>query len=377
MGTHMDGTGEYWAKLDGILETRAKNAKRVMDEIGHNTIRLTDDSVQAFRSPRAVAAVKDYVENGLASIDPEVRNAAVKLNQLIDGVLDNPAAQTVTVREAQDVSEALLSGADLAYRGGDNAKGKALKGLGRAIRDNARDKNLGGVEQYDQFLKQYVTDSEAKRAYDLGALVLTPGLKNSPEKVRIELGKMGADAWDHFRKGVGESLLNKIGEANGDTKVIRDLVRGDNFRERVGMAFRSPVDFEDFLTTAERRLHATELSNQYLHNSRTFGRDQAAKAMNDAGADPLGTMAEAVLNPRSISDKALKALIKQGGDKTLLTALGNPRANAAMGRTANNPAELQALLQRLADYRRLNAAPRLAGRAGLGGGSSIVTRRTP
>lgn len=375
MGTHLDGIGNYWENLNGIIQTKKDNAKKVMDDIGHHLITLTNDSIQAFRSDPAIAAIKEHVKNGLANIDPKVRDEARWLNDMIDGVLDSPATQTVTIRQAQDLSKGLLDAADKAYRGGDFGRGEALKGLGRAVRDNARDVNKGGIQKYDDFLKRYVTDSEAQKAYEMGTRVLDTGLENSPEKVRLELEKMGSEAWDHWRKGVGEKLFHRIGEANGDTQVIRNLIKSDNFRERIGMAFRSPGDFEDFLAAAEQRLHATDLSNRYLNGSPTFLRQEAAKALNDAGADVSGGLAEAITNPHGLSAKAIKALIKGGGDKTLLTALGNPRANAAMGKTAQDPAELQALLKRLEDYRRISAAPKVPGKTAVVAGSAMTSRR--
>lgn len=373
LGQHLSGTGDYWSKMDALIKTRRDNAKAGMDRIGQHLVTLSRNSIEALRSDLSKGALKEAAANGLASTDDTVRAGAANLNRLADAVFDKPSAQTITVREAQDISESLLSAADAAYRAGNNAKGKALKGLGKAIRENARDPNQGGFGEYDDFLKQYASDSEAQRAFELGSDAIKNGLGNSPEKVAKTLQGMGADAWDHYRRGLGEALYNKASEGGG-LRVMRDLLRQDNFANRVRMAFRDPADFERFMTATEQRVHEANLSNRYIHGSPTFARQEAAKAMNDAGADPLGTMAEAIVNPAGLSAKAIKALIKQGGDKTLLTAIGNPRANAAMGTTANNAAELQALLQRLQDYRRLNAAPRLGGRAGLAGGTSVAAR---
>jgi len=344
--------GDYFAALDKATKDRAANARDGMKALAGQLVTLDADSISALRSDLAKKALRESATNGLASTDPEVRAAAANLNRLAELALDKPSAQTMTVREAQDISESLLSAADAAYKGGDGARGKALKQLGQAIRLNARTPERGGFADYDAWLKQYGTDSDNRRALELGreTFKATP-----PEKVQAELEQMGQSALDFYRKGVGEALLDKVRGAGGDIRVMRDLLRDRNFARRVEMAFPEDGSFADFLKAADRRVQEADMNSRLTGGSPTYPlaaakqdlEGEASPAMDIVGDVVTGNLPGAA---RKAAASALKALPKRSG-----SVLADPAANAALGRAAINADELTRLLNLLQAQRAATA----------------------
>lgn len=358
LGTQLGGKGDYFATLDKLTKDRASNAATGMAGLGRHLVTLDENSVSALRSDLAKGAMKKAATNGLASTDPDVRAGAASLNRLSDAVLDKPSAQTMTVREAQDVSEALLSAADSAYSGGDGATGKALKGLGKAIRENARTPERGGFSEYDDWLKQYGTDSENKRALELGSTAMTSGLKNSPEAVARELSDMGASAMDHYRKGVGEALIDKVRGANGDVKVMRGLLGDKNLAARVRLAFPDDASFAGFLDAADGRVAQADLNNRYMGGSGTGPMGAVRDDLEREGADLSGVAGDVLTgNLGALSGRALKGALKAIPRKAS-SAITDPEANAALGRSAMDPDEVTRLLNMLQASKRIALAPK-------------------
>jgi len=344
--------GDYFAALDRATKDRATNAREGMKALAGQLVTLDADSISALRSDLAKGALREAAANGLASTDPELRAASANLNRLAEMALDKPSAQTMTVREAQDISESLLSAADAAYKGGNGARGKALKQLGQAIRLNARTPERGGFADYDAWLKQYGTDSDNRRALELGreAFKATP-----PEKVQTELEQMGQSALDFYRKGVGEALLDKVRGAGGDIRVMRDLLRDRNFARRVEMAFPEDGSFADFLKAADRRVQEADMNSRLTGGSPTYPlaaakqdlEGEASPAMDIVGDVVTGNLSGAA---RKAAASAMKALPKRSAG-----VLADPAANAALGRAAINPDELTRLLNLLQAQRAATA----------------------
>lgn len=360
LGSNLGGKGDYFATLEALLAKRRENAAAGMSLIGDHMVTLDPDSVLALRSDRAKAALKEAAQNGLSSPDPDIRASAANLNRLADLVLDKPSAQTMSVREAQNVSEALLSAADAAYKGGDGARGAALKTLGRAIRTNARTPERGGFSEYNDFLKRYGSDSDAKNALELGRNVLRDTADNTPEAIRRELEDMGPGVLQHYQKGVGEALLHKVRSANGDVKVMRNLLNDRNLAAKVRMAFPDDTSFARFMEAADQRVSQADINNRLMGGSQTHQLGAAAQDL--AGSDMTDVVLEGLTGDvGALTRRGAKAAFKKLGLGVSPNVLNDPRANAMLGRTASNPDDLTALLNLLQASRRVAAAPRIGG----------------
>lgn len=150
-----------------LTNIRRDRANEAMAPLEGQLVTLDRDSIEALRSDIAAPAIREAAKNSLASSDEAVRNSGADLNRLADQLLDNPSGVTMTVRQAQDVSKAMLDAADGLYST-NPSRARALKDLGRSVRDNARTPERGGFADYGEFLDNYSADSGQINAVELG-----------------------------------------------------------------------------------------------------------------------------------------------------------------------------------------------------------------
>lgn len=353
----MGGRGDYFESLDNLFATRSQAAKEGMGQFGDELVKLDDNSISALRSDLSRSAIRDAAANALASPDPDVRAAGAALNRLHDQLLDQPGSVSVRVRDAQDISRALLEASKSAFSSGDGARGAALKGLGRAVRSNAATPEQGGHAEYGAWLKRYGDDSENIEALELGRNVLSATLDNSPEKIRRTLDEMSGPAREHFRKGVGEALLSQV-QRKGIT-AARNLMKDEEFAAKVRLAYPTEEGFDSFMKLADDAVQNEARNVQILNNSRTDARGEARADLNDEGFDAGDMLADiATLNPgaaiRSGAKAAAKSLPRR--DRSLV---GNPKTNAILGRAVTDQDEMTRLLNLLeADRQRAMRGPK-------------------
>jgi hypothetical protein len=360
----LGGKGDFFAYQKGLVDTQRTNAKAGMDKIGDQMVTLNPDAILALRSDKARDALKNGADNMRASIDPDVRSQANQLLGVLDQVFDNPSGVTLRVRDAQNISEKLLSASDTAWRSGDGGSGKALGDLGRAIRGNARDPNLGGISAYDDWLKQYSSDAENKRALELGRDILKSNLW--PGDLDAQLAEMGPGSLIHYQKGVAETLLNKVQSAGGDMRVMRQLLDDQNLSSKIQTAFPDDASFAAFLQSAERRVQDANRNNSFTANSRTQFRNAAQSDMEDQSsfmAEAVDQALNAMSNPTAVPGNVAKATLKGlGFGSPTKGALKDEAANAALGRTALDPEEVTRLLNMLQTMRAREAVTTNAAR---------------
>jgi len=356
IATGMGGRGDYFETLERLQKNRASAAEAGMAEIGDHYVTLDRDSVVALRSGLSQRAIQEAADLGLSSPDPNIRNDAVALQSIVQRALDGERV-TMSVREAQIVSEALLKRADAAFKTpGGGGQGQALKVLGRALRNNARDPDRGGFAEYDAWLKQYASDSDRIAALDLGSNVLKNGMDNSPEAVARELAEMGPGALGDYRKGVGEALLNTVMEA-GDVRLMRALLKNESLRQRVRMAFPDDETFAAFLEGVERRVHQANLNNRYVGGSPTYLRQQTRERLEGLGYD-LGELYQDVRSPERPFLRALK-----GSNKGVIS---DPKLNDIMAGALMEPDEMTRLLNMIQTGQRIERARGLVSRTSPG-----------
>lgn len=343
IATGMGGRGDYFESLDNLFAARREAAKDGMASFGDQLVRLDENSVLAMRSDLSRTAIKDAAGNALASPDPQVREAGAALNRLHDQLLDKPSAITIRVRDAQDISRALLEGSKAAYSSGDGARGGALKTLGKAVRTNASTPEQGGYADYGAWLKQYGDDSDNIEALEMGRSVLSNKLDNAPEKLRRTLDDMGGPAKEYFRKGVGEALLEQVRRKG--VGAMRAMMKDEDYAAKVRLAYPTDEGFNAFMKIADDAIQNEARSSQVLFNSRTDARGAARADLNDEGLDPIDMM-ETLTSPAGLvrggTKAALKAIPRR--DRSLI---GNPETNAIAGRAVTSQDEMTRLLNLL------------------------------
>lgn len=365
----LGGTGDYFAKLDELNIARRTEAKTVMDKLGPQPVALDQNSILALRSDLAKTAIKDAAANALASPDPMVRESGARLNRLGADVLDRPGGQSITLRDAQDISRSLLDAADSAYRAGDGGRGAALKGLGRAIRSNAADPKAGGLAEYGDWLKKYGDDSDSISALELGRDMFKNSKDMSAEKLKSELGGMSEAALDNYRKGVGEAVVAQARSSKGGVGAARQLLKSREFGDRAELAFPDKTSFNRFMTSIEQEVLRQDRNNRVVGGSPTYARGSARADLEAQGSGPMDALAstlEGVLNPGKIPAAALKEAIKSlpRKDRSLI---GDPAMNEALGRALSDPDEMTRLLN-LMEAQRVRKA---------NGGAAALRRALP
>lgn len=353
IGATLGGRGDYFAALERAATERATKAREGLAKLGEHLVTLDENSVQALRSDLARSAIEDAARNALASADPEQRLAGAMLRQLPEKLLDKPSATTIRVRDAQDISRALLDSADAAYRAGDAPKGAALKGLGKAVRSNASTPEKGGFAEYGAWLKQYGADSDHIEALELGRGVFKPAMDMNAENLRRQLADMPASAMDYFRKGVGEALLGQVRSTRGDVGAMRQLLRSKEFAERVKIAFPSEEAFSAFMAKAAQHVKDQEAMSLVLGNT-AGGRAFARQAAADDLAGQQGGIAEMVLDGADLVLSPASAPMKGARLARQLAkrlprkdrgVLADPEMNASLGEALSDPLKLAELLK--------------------------------
>ncbi|WP_332763904.1 hypothetical protein [Phenylobacterium sp.] len=481
IATELGGKGDYFDTLDTLITTRKAEANSGIKAIETTPVKLDENSITALRSDLAKTAIKERIQNALASPDAEVRAQGERLARISDdfrrGKLDisedgvvgktsftyglpdggqivgavngkdfrvynsasgapgqgegtrayadlatravrgggalqsdvevsasaarvyeklaeqgfkvekNPAAtprdgggfeskgwvyrvtgapaaalrsdpMAITLRDAQDISRSLQQSASAAYRAGDGGRGEALSGLGKAIRSNAADPARGGVQGYAEWLKKFGDDMDSEAALELGKGIFGKGA-DAPV-VAKQVGDMNDTQRALFQKGVGEALLDRVRGSRGDVGAMRDLLKSEEFGDRVALAFPDDASFSRFMDSAARRVAEQDVSNRLMGGSPTYPLQAArAELEADAAGDAIGVFGDvATLNLGGLTRKGLRKLIESAPKKSR-SVIGDPEANLAASKALMSPEEETRLLN-LLQIQRIRRAQRLA-----------------
>jgi hypothetical protein len=347
IGEALGGKGDYHATLSAQLDARRIAARTGMEKIGDKGVVLDEHSVQALQSDLAKGAIKREADNLLASADPKERATGKYLAGLADQVKAAPdKAAVMTVEQSQNVSRTLLDAAHDAYRSGDGSRGKALQGLGRAIRDNASDPERGGHPEYRQWLQRYGHDSENNEALETGRNALKDGIDNTSEAIQKKLdGMRSPTAADHYRKGLGEALLHKV-RSVGDVQAMRALLKSEDFRDKVKIAYPDEASYRKFEEQIEERVAEAGRTNRVTTGSDTAENLAAADDLNAQGKgnrEKLKGAADAIRHPvRAVAGAALDKLADMlPADQGLLK---DPETHGILGKALSDPKEMERLL---------------------------------
>jgi hypothetical protein len=358
IGKTFGGDGSYFEKLGAAREARKTEADKAMTALAPHEVTLDENSVSALRSDLARSAIKEQVVNSLASPDPAVREAGARLNRLHDDLLDKPGSQTITVRDAQNISKSLLDAANAAYTKGDGARGAALKELGKAVRENASTPERGGFSEYGDFLRKYGDDSQGIEALQAGRAVFSGKMDVSAEALRKTFAGWPDAAKENYRQGIGEALLDAVRRKGGVTEA-RQLLKNEEFADRIRIAVPDNMSFTDFMASLEREVQMADRNNRIVGGSPTYARQAARDDLTAQARDPLDVAAEVIdtgLSPARLAGKTLKAAIKALPRKDQ-SVLGDPAANAALAKALTDPDEMTRLLNMLEHYKAARTLP--------------------
>jgi hypothetical protein len=349
ISSEVGGEGNYFATLNNSIQTRQVAANQVINQIGPQQFRLNDNTIRALRSDLAQPQLRQAAQNALASPDQATYEMGANIMRLADTLRDNPAAATLDVRTAQDVSRALLDMSSDAWRRGDGTTGQAIGGIGRALRNNARE----AVPEYNNWLKRYGDESSQIEALQLGRQVL--GNPNDPrpdgvsaEVLRGQFAEMSDTAKDMFRKGIAEAIVARTaGRANGEINTMRDLLGVREYADRVRIAFPDEQAFTRFLNAAEVEVGLANAGQGITGNSRTIARAATLKRLGaQPEAEAVDQLSQATLTgiPLAIGRAGIRAAGRQMGRSR--SVLENDQLNELLGRAVTEPELLRQMLMR-------------------------------
>lgn len=348
IGSEVGGEGNYFATLNNSIEQRRQAAGQVIDQIGPQQFRLNDNTVRALRSDLAQPQLRQAAQNALASPDQATYEMGANIMRLADTLRDNPSAAVLDVRTAQDVSRALLDMSSDAWRQGNGSTGNALGGIGRALRNNARE----AVPEYGQWLSRYGDESSQIEALELGRRVFRnaddPAADGmSAEVLRGRFAEMSDTAKDMFRKGIAEAIVARARTSRGEVGAMRDLLRTQEFGDRVRLAFPDEQAFTRFMNAAEAEVAMANAGQGIIGNSSTARRQATMQRLGgqpeQRAADTLGSITwtgAPLVAGRAAIRAGGRALGRQN------SVLENDRLNELLGRAVSQEDVLRLMLQR-------------------------------
>ena len=189
---------------DEVGARRSADADQLFGQVRNERFQLGEDAVSALRSPDGRDAIRQAAKNALNSLDPADRNIANALNRLADGALDAPANAEITVGMAQAISKSLLDAADAANRAGRGNSSRLLGGLGRAVRQNARE----AVPAYDDALRRFADDSRIMDATELGPMFM----RGNADEFGQAMQGLGQDEMSVARAAMRREIERAAGE---------------------------------------------------------------------------------------------------------------------------------------------------------------------
>ena len=335
--------GNGWQALRERITTRGAEADAGMAAIADQAVPLDDASVLALRSKLSSPAVRSAAEEAIAELTPEGSAAANRLFGLGDTLLDGPAAASITVREAQDISYALNEAASRAFRGGFNSRGEALSTLSRTIRQNARTQ----VDGYDQWLKAFGDSSEVIDGQRVGQNIFARANERnamSAAQLSERWAKWSAPARDAYRLGVGEAVLDRV-RGQGGVTAMRKLLKDRELAARVRVAFDSEDAFVAFMKDAEDQVTLANSRGQVLAGSPSARRLAGQADLQQQGmdiAEGLEALSE-IGSPVAMGRRAIKA-VAQSLPKRDRSIIGDDELNGLLGSALSDPEAMTRLL---------------------------------
>jgi hypothetical protein len=372
IGHSLGGQGDYFATLDKAIEQRASAAAPHREAAFSTPLDPTkyQSEVAPFmgRVPsRALSYAADIAKR--EGVSPTELGMEV-VGVTPDGLLPEVRQTSQPTMKAlhyikKGLDRDIEANTDLTT-GRMNTTGAVTSelrgGFGRALRRISPD--------YDKFMQTWGDESDHIKALDMGRKVFSEAQTMPTERLASWWNDLSDTGKDMYRKGVGEALVAQVRSSKGGVGTMRNLLKSEDIRDRVAMAFPDQQSFTGFMERAAKRVDDQGRFNNITANSRTAFR-QAALA---DGADHSMDLADGIdlalsaTHPAALTGKALKKVLKAvpRKDKGLYQ---DPDSNAALGQAFATPEGMKALLDGLdthtaavvaARIRALQAAPQIA-----------------
>ncbi|GGL48512.1 lytic transglycosylase domain-containing protein [Caulobacter rhizosphaerae] len=215
---------------------------------------------------------------------------------------------------------------------------KTRHDLGEALRATDPD--------YAAAMQVWSERSADLHALKLGRDLFSPKFDMQSEQLADTWAKMSKTSKDHYRKGVGEALVAKV-RAGGGVKTMRDVLRSDEFQDRVRLAFKGQKAYEQFIANATREVKMQERFNQVNSGSQTFRRQAQADITGQDGLD-AGDLADAGFtavtgNPGAAIKGVTRKIFKTEAMKTQ-DVLSDPAANKLLAEALYGDGDTMRLL---------------------------------
>jgi len=357
IATELGGRGDYFATMEAKQAQRAAKAKPLLEEAFAAPIDpvVFSDKVQPIlgRLPKgSLEQAYDIARReGRNPVDMgfEVSPASGDIPAMV--TVKNPTTETLHyVKKGIDQTleqyrNPVTRELDLSGSPGAQVDSQVRKTLARTMRDIN--------PKYDEGMKVWGDESERLNALELGRNVFSPKMDMKAERLKGMVDDLSEAARDDFRKGVGEAVLDRVRGSRGDVGVMRDLLKNEEFGDRVALAFPDDASFARFMESAAKRVAEQDRNNQVFGGSPTYAR-QAARADLEAEGNPAIEMAADVLtlDGKALGKKALSAGLKSRNP----SIISNPMMNELLGRVMADPDELTALLNLLQASRASSAS---------------------
>lgn len=210
---------------------------------------------------------------------------------------------------------------------------------------------------YDKFMQVWGDESGQIEAMRLGRNSFSPKPDMSFERLKKTYGAMSQTERDMYRKGLGEALIAKVRSAKGGVGTARDLLKSEEFSDKIRLGFPDDGSFIAFSKSVEREVRNADKINKVTGGSPTYARAAARADLEAQGSDGMAMLAEAIdtgLSPSRLTATAVKQALKSIPKKDR-SIIGDPVLNEALGKALNDPDEMARLLKLLQAQRAAKA----------------------
>jgi hypothetical protein len=347
IGRGLGGKGDYFATLDKAREQRSalampyrdkafstpldpvryqQNVAPILPRVPQSALNLAEQIARREgRNPQELGFVVERMPGG-GSVNVSVANPTMQTLHYIKKGLDQDLNQFRDGLGRLDLEGQPLAAATSRVRGD----------LGRAMRRTSDD--------YDSFMQTWGDESDHVEALRLGRNVFSSKPEMSFQQLKGHVDELPPAAREMYAKGVGEALIEQVRSSKGGVNTMRQLLRSEEFRDRVSLAFPSKEAYDDFVASAAKRVQEQDRNNQVIGNSRTFGRAAGAKDLEAQSNGPLDYISAGLEGPTALTGRALSKLIKTLPRKDR-SVIGNPESNAALGGALTNADEMERMFQ--------------------------------
>lgn len=199
---------------------------------------------------------------------------------------------------------------------------------------------------YDKYMQIWGDESGQIEALRLGRNAFSGKQGISAEQLRKRYSEMSQAEQDEYRLGLGEALFDLVNRKG--VQAARQVLKSDEFKERVRVAVPDETSYNEFITALERQVVIQDRNTSIASGSPTAYR-QAARAdleqqQGVSGLDVAGGALDMATSPiRTVAGKAAKAALDAlpRRDRSLV---GDPELNAALGRALSDPQEMRRIL---------------------------------